>query len=166
MSDIVGETYLSSNWTFFYKFVFPTLWISGFGLGTVQLWLGNFHGAGNSLPPPELKLVFSAVWIIGSAFILVVSASLKRVRFNGQLLVSNYFREIRIPLNAVIDVKQNRWMNWRPITIYLREPTEFGDRVAFMPRQRFRIQFWRADPIVAELKQLAGLMPQGAPGTE
>ncbi len=160
MSDPMSERRLSSGSTFLAKFVFPVLWISGFGFGAVQPWFGGFHGANNSPPPPELKFVFPLIWIIGSAFILRANAGLKRVSLDGRrLLVSNYLREIRIPLDAVVDVRQNRWLNTRPITIYLREPTEFGDRVTFIPKSRFSILFWRIDPIVMELKQLAGLMP-------
>jgi hypothetical protein len=74
-----------------------------------------------------------------------------------QLYVSNYVQEIDIPFSAIVDVRQNFWLNFRPITIFLRETTEFGDRVTFMPKQRIRLQFWRVDPIVTELNQLAGL---------
>ena len=73
-----------------------------------------------------------------------------------QLYVSNYFHEIYVPFSAITDVKQNRWINSRPITIYLRDATQFGDKVTFMPKQR--IQFWRIDPVVNELKQLAGMV--------
>lgn len=27
-----------------WKFIFPAIWISGFGAGTAALWLGAFHG--------------------------------------------------------------------------------------------------------------------------
>ena len=109
-----------------------------------------------------MKFVFLGVWIIGSAFILWACAGLKRVRVDeGQLFVSNYLREIRIPFSAVRDVRQNRRLNLRPITIYFRDGTEFGDRVTFMPKRRIAIRFWREDPVVDELRQLAGLLPDG-----
>ena len=149
---------ISSAWTFSAKFIFPAAWISGFGLGTILLWLGGFHDRNNALPPPQLKFVFLVVWVLGSTLILWTSAGLKRVRIaERHLQVSNYDREICIPFTEIIDVKQNRWINSRPVTIYFREATEFGDRVTFMPKQRFRIMFWRNDPVVDELKQLAGL---------
>jgi hypothetical protein len=149
---------ISSAWTFSAKFIFPVVWISGFGLATIVPWLGGFHDRNDVLPPPQLKFVFLVVWILGSTFILWASAGLKRVRIDERhLQVSNYLREICIPFTAIIDVKQNRWINSRPVAIYFRDPTEFGDRVTFMPKQRFRIMFWRNDPVVDELKQLAGL---------
>ena len=152
---------LSSAWSFSVKFVFPVLWISGIGLGTVALWLDAFHGRNNELPPPTMKFGFLGMWIAGSAFILWACVGLKRVRVDErQLFVSNYLREICIPFSAVRDVRQNLWLNIRPITIYFRYVTEFGDQVTFMPKRR-AIRFWRVDPVVDELKQLAGLLPDG-----
>ena len=151
---------LSSAWTFFAKFVFPAVWITGFGLATGLVWFGGLHDGNNALPPPGLRFVFLGIWIVGSTFILWANAGLKRVRMDGrELFVSNYFREIRIPFSAVIDVRQNRWLNSRPITIYFRDATEFGDRASFIPKWRIRLQFWRIDPVVGELKRLAGLVP-------
>jgi hypothetical protein len=156
--NVMHERNLSSAWTFWTKFMLPAVWISGFGTGTILLWLGRLHGRNNALPPPQEKFLFLAMWILGSTFILWASAGLKRVRIDErQLYVSNYVKEIHIPFSAIIDVKQNRWLNSRPITIYFRDATEFGDRATFMPEWRIRIQFWRIDPVVNELKKLAGL---------
>lgn len=153
-----GTRDLSSAWTFWTKFVFPAVWISGFGSGAILLWFGGFHDRNNAMPPPQMNLVFLGVWVLGSTFILWASAGLKRVRMGeGQLYVSNYVREICIPFSAIIDVKQNRWLNSRPVTIYFRDATAFGDKATFIPKRRIRIQFWGTDPVVNELKQLAGL---------
>jgi hypothetical protein len=70
--------------------------------------------------------VFLVVWIAGTTSILWAYADLKRVRMDErQLYVSNYFREICVPFSAITDVKQNRWINSRPITIYFRDATQF-----------------------------------------
>jgi hypothetical protein len=153
------ERTLSSAWTLWAKFVFPVL-VLGFGLGTtILLWSDGLVDRNGAIPPPQVKFVFLSVWVLGMTFILWTSAGLKRVRMDErQLHVSNYVREIDVPFSAIIDVRQNRWLNSRPITIYFREPTEFGDKATFMPERR--IQFWqflRLDPVVNELKQLAGL---------
>jgi hypothetical protein len=161
---------LSSAWTFVTKFVFPIFWIVAFGSaalsfwfggGIISAWLGVPSAGKSNPPPPGMDFVFLGVWIVGSIFILWFSVRLKRVSMDArQLLVSNYRREISIPFNAILDVRQNRWVNLRPVTIYLREATEFGDRITFMPKQRMVFRTWRVDPIVDELKQLAGLMPR------
>ena len=151
---------LSSAWTFPAKLIFPVLWISGFGLGTALLWLDAFHGRNNELPPPIMKFLFLGMWLVGSSLILWLHVGLKRVCVDGrQLVVSNYLREICIPFAAVRDVSQNRWLNIRPITIYLRYVTVFGDQITFIPKQRIALRFWRDDPVVDELKRSAGLLP-------
>lgn len=156
---IHGRRYLSSALTFCYRFVFPAMWISLVGGGTVLLWLGRLHGRNNELPPPELKFVILVMWCAGLTFFLWVNPSLKRVRMDGQhLVVSDYFREIRIPFSAITDVRQSRWLTRPPVTIYFRHQTEFGDRVTFLPKRHFR--FWRTNPIIDDLRQSAGLGPE------
>ncbi len=151
------ERTLSSAWTFCAKFVFPPMWILGFGAGTILLWSGGLSDGNPVLPPPQMKLVFLGVWLLGTAFILWTSVALKRVRIDErQLHVSNYFREIQVPFGEITDVRQNRWLKSRPITVYFRDATEFGGKATFMPKWRFQL-FLRTDPIVGELKQLAGL---------
>ena len=78
------------------------------------------------------------------------------MRIDGtQLYVSNYLEEISIPFSNVIDVTENRWTNFHPVTIHLRNATEFGDRITFMPKSRFF--GWTTHPVVHELKMLAGI---------
>jgi len=151
------ERTLSSASTFLAKFVLPAVWITGFGFGTVQLWLGNLVDGHNALPPSQMKFVFLGVFVLGTSFILWTSAGLKRVRMDErQLYVSNYFREISVPFGEIIDVTQNRWINSRPIPIHFRDATAFGGKATFVPKWGIRF-FWREDAVVSELKQLAGL---------
>ena len=82
------ERTLSSGQTFWMKFVFPTICISMFGLGTVGLFLEAFHGRGGTATPPWVKWQFLAVWIVGSMFIWWGCARLKKVRTDG----SRYLR--------------------------------------------------------------------------
>ena len=145
---------LSSAQTFWMKFVFPTIWISMFGLGTLALFVGALRGPDNSPAPDGMKWGFLAAWLVGTAFIYWASARLKRVRTDGSALyVSNYLKEIRVPFDGVADVTENRWINIHPVTIHLRAATEFGDRITFMPK--IRIFGWRSHPVVAELRGLA-----------
>jgi hypothetical protein len=150
------ERSLSSAWTFSAKFLFPAMWILCFGFGTILLWSDRLVDSSGAISPPQVKYLFLGMWILGTTFILWTSVGLKRVRIDERrLYVSNYVREIDVPFSAITDVRQNRWLSSRPITICFRDATEFGDKAAFMPKQR--IQFWRIDPVVNELKQLAGL---------
>lgn len=138
------------------KVLFPVIWISGFGLGTLGLWLGSMHGKNGALPPDTMRWQFLGVWIAGTAFILWGCAGLKRVRLDStHLYVSNFLREISIPLNMIVDVTENRWINIHPVTIHFRAATEFSQRITFMPTVRF-FALWGSHPVVAELKRLAG----------
>jgi hypothetical protein len=69
------------------------------------------------------------------------------------LRLSNYRREVLVPLASVVAVRENRWLNIRPITIEFREPTPFGQRVVFMPAGRGQ-PFWKVHPVAEELRQL------------
>ena len=150
----MSERTLSSAQTFLMKFVFPTIWISMFGFGTLALFLGAFRDPDNTPPPEGMRWGFLAAWIAGTAFIYWGCARLKRVRIgDSAIYVSNYLKEIRIPFDAIADVTENRWINIHPVTIHLRSATEFGDRITFMPR--FRIFNWGSHPVVAELRGLA-----------
>jgi hypothetical protein len=150
----MNERTLSSSQTVFVKFVFPTIWISMFGLGTIALFFGAFRGNGGQAPPEWMKWNFLSIWTAGTAFIYWNCGRLKRVRVDDSALyVSNYFKEIRIPFDAIADVTENRWVNIHPVTIHLRSPTDFGDRITFMPRTR--IFNWRSHPVVEELRGLA-----------
>jgi hypothetical protein len=143
------ERTLSSDWTYTMKFVFPVVWILGFVVGSAVLW----SRAADTAAPP---FGFFAAWIAATAFIFWANLGLKRIRVDDrQLYVSNYLRETSVPFSAIANVKQNRWLSTKPITIHFREATEFGDQVTFMPKQRFA--FWSADPTTTELRKLAGL---------
>jgi hypothetical protein len=124
------------------------LWITGFGLGTVAVFLAH-----NT--PNEMKGLFLVMWPVGSAFIYWWCIRLKRVRMDETYLyVSNYRREARIPLRQVAAVSENRWVNIHPVTIEFRSSTEFGDRVIFMPKMRW-LGFWTSHPVVAQIREAA-----------
>lgn len=135
--------------------IFPGIWIAGFGIGTLGMWLDMFHGQGGTLPPDPVKWLFFAAWIAGTIFILWVCAGLKRVRVDAtSLYVSNYLFEITVPLIMIEEVTENRWINIHPVTVHFCSTTEFGQKITFMPTTRF-FGLLSPHPVVAELKQLA-----------
>jgi hypothetical protein len=155
------QSTLSSVSTFPAKFVLPTLWISTGGIGGFGILSSWFDVVrdGRIPTPSKVQFLFLGAWLLGSAFILWINVGLKRVRIDGQqLFISNYVREICVPVGAIADVRQNCWLNSRPITITFKDATEFGDEITFIPKWRFlRTPF--CDPIVGELRRLAGLTP-------
>jgi hypothetical protein len=150
------ERVISSKQTFMIKFVFPTFWISMFGMGTAGLFFGLFRGPNNSTPEPWMKWYFLAIWITGTVFIWRTCAGLKKVRVEEDIIyVSNYFKEIGVPFNAIREVTENRWINIHPVTIHFRLTTSFGNHITFIPT--WQVLSWRPHPIVAELRGLAHL---------
>jgi hypothetical protein len=136
---------VSSSLTFLYKFIFPTVWSAGFGIGTVATIFSHKPAA----------MQFAAAWAIGTTFLLLTCAPLKRVKLNGPILViSNYRHDISVPVSEIAAVRQNRLINLRPVTITFRKETPFGNAVTFMPRVSFR--FFSEDDIVTRLRSLAG----------
>jgi hypothetical protein len=143
---------LSSGMTFFMKFIFVGVWIVGFGVGTLALW-------SSPNAQVEAQWQFAGAWVAGSALIWWACARLKRVRVDGQALyISNFLKEISVPLGMIVDVTENTWVNIHPVTVHFRAPTEFGSKITFMPPARFLAMF-SSDPVVAELKRLAAISP-------
>lgn len=141
---------LSSAQTFFMKLLFPPVWAV---LSAVLMMTGRGYRA--SAHPPTMELIPFLFWCLGMAAMLWMCVPLKRVRMDGiNLYISNYFREIRVPLAAVGDVTENRWINYHPVTIHFRRPTGFGKRITFMPTARL-FSSWSSHPVVEELRQAA-----------
>lgn len=161
------ERTLSAGTTFLFKYLFPVVWIGGFGMGTLELWFHPedvvFNGVRGAASRGD-QWWFLAAWVVGSAFLLWMAFPLKRVRLTEQgLHVSNYRTEILIPFGAIARVEQNRWINVRPVTVHLRHDSPFGRRITFMPAGRRRFTFWREDEIVDELRHRAGLVRELEP---
>lgn len=143
----------SSGQTFVMKYVFPVVWIGGFGLGTLGLWLGAFHDRDGGPPPSWMRWQFLIMWIGGAAFIIWFARRIKRVQADDQsLYVSDYFSEVLIPLTEIADFTESRWLRPRTVTIHFRSPTAAGERVVFIPKLRL-FQF-SSRPVIAELQTL------------
>lgn len=138
---------LSSAETFLIKYVFPIVWIGGFGFGT----LGAFHDGGSS--SSWMRWQFLIMWIAGAAFISWFACRIKRVQTDDQsLYISDYFSEVMIPLTEVADVTESRWSRPPTVTIRFRSPTAAGTRVVFVPK--LKLFLWSSHPVIAELRTL------------
>lgn len=153
---------LSSSWTFFYKYLFPVIWIVGFAMGArmaTDTRRGALHVEMANGAAPDVVWFFLLVGLVGVAAIFWTTSPLKRVRVGDDdtLIVSNYMQEWRVPFGLITSVTQNKWLKMRPITVRLRADVGCGTRVVFMPPLRLRFIFWHEDPEVAELRELAGI---------
>jgi hypothetical protein len=155
---------LSSGQTFPAKFLFPSVWLLGFSVGTVLLFAGDITDPQGFAPAPEMKWLFLGATLLGAAFLYWFCMRLKQVEIDEKFLyVSNFFREIQVPLRDIEDVAENRWVNTRPITVEFRRDTDFGTQIIFMPKTRWW-GFWRPHPAVAEIeaamRRARGLPPE------
>lgn len=144
------------------KIIFPPLWIGGFALGTVALFLSpaSWHDANGGPLDPDTKWFFLLATLVGGGFIWWSCIRLKRVRMDDRALyISNYSTEISVPLVNVAQVSENRWVNIHPVTIQFHAVTEFGSQVVFMPKTRW-FAFWSSHPVVEEIRAAV----QGATG--
>lgn len=140
---------LSSLQTIFIKIIFPTLWTLFFVVPTLSMLFRRGEGS-------QSKWFLLLVWIAGSVFVWWGSVRLKVVSVDENFLyASNYLKEIAIPLSDIYKVTENVWLNTHPVTIHLKSPSEFGDKIVFMPTTRFSV--FSSHPVVKELRQLAGL---------
>jgi len=144
---------LSSEMTFFYKFVFPTLWIGAFAFGTLLMFLipDSFT---RSRDVREMRWLFAFMTVVGASVIYWACMRLKKVTLSANtLIISNYRRAVEVPLRDVEVVSGSLLMSPELIWLRFRHPTPFGEKVVFMPKIRFSFGFSR-HPLVAELRTL------------
>lgn len=156
---------LSSRWTYFVKYIVGPFWILAFGIVALTLMVAPDGGlrVGRAVPPPPgFQWLFLVIWTVATIGILRFTLPIKRVELRaGQLFVSNYFREWEIFPSDIESVRQNRWVNARPIRVRLRREIDgLGSRFDFIPPQRAMLRFWREDPQVDQLRRFAEGVPQ------
>ena len=140
---------ISSLLTFFHKFGLPVLFIISF-LDVMVTFLTVRR------PSSFLDMIF--VFLVAILFVgytVWLGWALKKVSIdNDNLYVSNYRKEITIPLSEIADVTEFLFSESRRVTIHLRKPTEFGQKIIFLATYRL-FSFFSAHPIVEELRQIA-----------
>src|SRR5262245_44081726 len=140
---------LSSFHTFIQKIIIPVIWFTGLGIGTLAVFDQSEQTDKTS---PWIFLLFGLTSIL---FLYWGCIRLKVVSLDESFLyVSNYLKEISIPLSEVAAVRENRWLNGNLVTIHLKSPSEFGNKIIFMRKVIFLL-LWRSHPVVSELERLA-----------
>jgi hypothetical protein len=138
---------ISSEWTAFYSFVFPATWIIFFLC--VALSLGWPRG-----------WIVTPIMIFGLLITYVLGGRLRVVHVDDRFLyVSNYRRQVQIPLSDVSKITENVLINVHPVTLHLSTPSSFGTRIRFMPKT-WQVFFFGSHPVVAELTELVAKATQ------
>jgi hypothetical protein len=140
---------ISSQWTFFYKFVFPIIWF-GFLIVFVIVAVLVPTRSGQGLPIPAL--------IVPIIMVGVGYAMMKKLIFNladevwddgNGLVVKKGGQEERIALGDIKNVNYSTMSSPPRVVLSLRRPSVFGDQVAFCAPIRF-VPF-ATSPIIDDL---------------
>jgi hypothetical protein len=142
---------LSSLWTFFYRVIFPAVWIAGFGIGTLALWFAE------RVPPSktnEMRLPFLAMWVIGSCFVLWFAPRLRTVWLEGDhLVVADFSKEEHVPLNSIQGVDETRFRSPKTIKVRLLPRPHLPEQLVFIAPLVFPFPF-SVHPVVKRLRSL------------
>jgi|HubBroStandDraft_6_1064221.scaffolds.fasta_scaffold07786_7 hypothetical protein len=100
----------------------------------------------------QLLVLFCIVAALLTFLVAWQGLQLKRVRMDDEALyISNYFREIRVPLGNMEHVSEFLGLRQgNRVTITLRDDTPFGRKIVFLPFSSSRRG--KVDPVVGELR--------------
>jgi len=137
---------ISSEATVFWKYIFPGFWIPLMGIGAI---MSLFH-----ISEEPAAGLFVGIWLVGSSYLIWFARRLRVVSIDERtLFVSAGREEIQIPFSSVERVKENFWANPKIITLTLKQPSEFGEKVVFVPTSLFFAAF-RSHPTVEQIRKL------------
>jgi hypothetical protein len=151
---------LSSRATALYKFVLPALlgvWFAG------TVWAVGFAVEPGVPGIGAFRWFFAGIGAFVVGLLLWMHAGLKQVTLEGDsLVVSNFRDSVRIPLHDVARVTPSRFTNPESIRLDLVVPCSFGQRITFLPPQRW-VRGVSAHPLAAELAaRIESQRPGGA----
>jgi len=134
---------ISSDWTFFYKRVFPALW---FGFLAVFVSIGVVNGQGPFV-------VIAPIAMIGFGYFIMqklVFDLVDEVCDDGDaLVVKNRGQEQRIALADIKNVNYSPFISPPRVTLSLRRPTVFGEQITFCAP--VRLVPFSPSPVIADL---------------
>ncbi len=136
------------------KWLFPLVWSGGWGYGTLDLLLhpdtATWNGVPGAAPPGTTVLMLSA-WVVGTVALAAFGWGLKLVRVEGDaLLISNYLREIRVPLADVVYVRRSFFPHAGGVRVGFRAPTPFGNKITFIGRGEVDARVRELELLVAQ----------------
>jgi len=123
---------ISSKWTFFYKRVFPFIFV---GFFVVFVGVGLFANSGANSALDNIPFLIVPIVVMVIMYFLskkLIFDLVDEVWDDGDtLLVRNAGQEQRIALADIKNVNYSPLISPPRVTLALRPPTVFGDQVAF-----------------------------------
>lgn len=149
---------ISSRSTFLYKRIFPVFWFGFLGVFVAVGLVGGSHGKTPAmlLFVPLLMVVFGLVLMKKLVWDLADEA----LDAGDRLIVRMGSDEEQIPLANIINLDYQYMTSPPRVTLTLRTPCRFGDKIAFCPPLRF-VPFARS-PVVDALIQRVDAARQAA----
>jgi hypothetical protein len=153
---------ISSKMTFFYKRIFPVFWF-GFLILFIAIPL-LFDGARDG-PPPFPFLIVPLIMMGFGYFVMkkLVFDLVDEVWDDGEtLLIRNGGQEERVALCDIKNVSYSTVINPPRVTLSVRHPTTFGDRIAFVAP--VRLVPFSTSPVINDLIERVDRARQRRPG--
>lgn len=133
--------------TFFWKYIFSSLCLGGFTIGTIAAIVTN--GAEG--------LILLIALIFGFTMLYYGCLRAKSVYIDNDFLyVSNFIKSIQIPLDNIKNVSENIMFSPRPIFIEFYNDTDFGKEIMFIGYTEMFL-FLSTHPAVKEVKYRIGI---------
>jgi hypothetical protein len=120
--------------TFFHKRVFPLIWFGILILGIARTLLQSWFGESPPATPPPVLIVPALMLVFGCFLmkILVFNLVDEVIDAGDALIVRNRGLEERIALTDIANVDYPPFAEPPRVTLSLRNPGTFGDRVTFL----------------------------------
>jgi len=143
------EKNLHSFETYLYKYFLPV---------AVVPW-DRFHSIRASFSPTDphaktMLVLFLSFWVVVTPFVFWYAIKIKRVVCSENFLrVKGYLREIDIRLADVESVTEGGVARMKHLTLRLKVPSEFGERIWFIPKKKSGI-FRSGKSTLEEMQEL------------
>lgn len=153
---------ISSKMTFFYKRIFPVFW---FGFLILLIAVPLFFAGARNGPPPFPFLIVPLIMFGFGYFVM------KKLVFDlvdevwddgGILLIRNGGQEQRVAFRDIKNISYSTVINPPRVTLSVRQPTTFGEQIAFMAPMRL-VPF-TTSPIIHDLIERVDQARQGHSG--
>ena len=146
---------LSTSATFFYKFIYTGFWIGPFGC----FWIYFLSKFANQ----NQQILYSSIWLLICFLIIYLYGPVKTVFLcDDELIISNYFRTIRITVSEIQNIKGGQWRCWwypSIVTVTFKHKTRFGKRIRFLPKRHFLFVFL-VHPAERQIEKLREIVSQ------